>query len=249
MQAVLKGMLDAIVANPNGKLSTAWKKTFNNALDNYLGPIPDTFQYEGKRYTPKSFAKEKIGIDPTNYVQFGSVNDKTYYEKTVMLVPDNWSFSNFNNVPMQDLTDIIDNALNKGYTVEWGADVSEKYFSWKNGVAYVPEKDFEDMNDSEKNHMFDGPKAAERVVTSEMRQLAWDNYETTEDHGMHIIGLAKDQNGKSYYKVKNSWGIDPIKNPYAGYIYVSKAYVLYKTTAIMVHKNAVPSTLRKKMDL
>jgi bleomycin hydrolase len=146
---------------------------------------------------------------------------------------------------MDDLTDIIDYAINSGFTVTWAADVSEKSFSWKNGVAFIPEKDYDDMDDSEKKHMFDGPKD-ERHITPEMRQLAFDNYETTDDHGMHIVGIAKDQNGKKYYTVKNSWGE---KNDYKGYIYVSRAYIKYKTTAILLHKNGIPDELRKKLQL
>ena len=166
-------------------------------------------------------------------------------EPSMFMVPDNWAFERAYNVHMNDLTDIIDNALNKGFTVAWAADVSEKYFSWKNGVAYVPEKDYDDMDDTEKKYMFEGPKD-ERVITPEKRQLAFDNYETTDDHGMHIVGMAEDQNGKKYYKVKNSWGD---KNDYKGYIYVSKAYVLYKTTAILLHKNGIPNALRDKMSI
>ena len=134
-------------------------------------------------------------------------------------------------------------ALKNGFTVAWAQDVSEKSFSWKNGVAYVPEKDFSVMTVEEKAEMFNGPKP-ERVITEEMRQEAFDNYETTDDHGMHIVGLAKDQNGKEYYIVKNSWGAS---NDYQGYLYVTKAYVQYKTLNILVNKNGVPKQLLKKL--
>ena len=143
---------------------------------------------------------------------------------------------------MNDLTRIIDNALNNGYTVAWATDVSEKYFSWKNGVAFVPEKDWEDMEEEEQKALFNGPKP-DRKITSKMRLEAFDNYTTTDDHGMHIVGLAKDQSGKEYYIVKNSWGE---KNDYKGYIYVSKPYVLYKTTAILLHKGGIPSEIKSK---
>lgn len=245
MQAVLKAMLDAVVSNPNGKLTTSWKKAFDAVLDSYLGPIPETFVYDGKTYTPKSFAKEMVGLNPKDYVELSSFTTAPYYEKTMLMVPDNWTFAKVYNVKMNDITDIIDYALHHGYTVAWAADVSEKYFSWKNGVAYVPEKDYEDMDDSEKKHMFDGPHK-EREITPEMRQKAFDNYETTDDHGMHIVGLAKDQNGKEYYIVKNSWGE---KNDYKGYLYVSKDYIRYKTTGFLLHKNGIPSNLRDKMDI
>ena len=245
MQALLKGMLDAVVANHNGKLTPSWKKAYDDVLDEYLGAIPKTFKWDNKTYTPQSFAAERVGIHPEDYVELGSVTTAPYYKKNMFMVPDNWAFQQVYNIKMEDITDIIDNALNKGFTVSWAADVSEKYFSWKNGVAFVPEKDYEDMDDSEKKYMFDGPKD-ERVITAEMRQKAFDDYETTDDHGMHIVGLAADQNGKKYYVVKNSWGD---KNDYKGYLYVSKAYMKYKTTGILLHKNGIPQELRNKMSI
>lgn len=245
MQAILKAMLDAVVSNPNGKLTPSWRKAYNDVLDSYLGAVPEKFKWDNKWYTPKSFAAERVGIHPEDYVEISSLTTEPYYKKTTLMVPDNWAFGKVYNVHLNELTDIIDNALNKGFTVAWATDVSEKYFSWKNGVAFVPEKDYEDMDDSEKKYMFEGPKD-ERVITAEKRQLAFDNYETTDDHGMHITGLAEDQNGKKYYIVKNSWGD---KNDYKGYIYVSKAYVQYKTTAILLHKNGVPNRLREKMGM
>ncbi len=245
MQAVLKGMLDAIVKNPNGKLTPNWKKAFQAVLDTYLGEVPEKFIYEGKEYTPKTFAEKVIGLKAENYVELASVTNVPYYEKTLMMVPDNWSFDLVYNVKMKDLTATIDHALEKGYTVGWATDVSEKYFSWKNGVAYVPEKDYEDMTEEERKNLFNGPQP-ERKITSEMRQTAFDNYTTTDDHGMHIVGLAKDQNGREYYIVKNSWGD---KNDYEGYLYVTKAFVQYKTTAILLHKKGIPSDLRDKMGM
>jgi len=245
MQAILKSMLDAVVANHNGKLTTSWMRAYVAVLDSYLGEVPETFDYEGHSYTPRSFADKVVGIHPEDYVELSSFTNAPYYKKTMLMVPDNWAFGMVYNVKMNDLTDIIDNALNNGFTVAWAADVSEKYFSWKNGVAYVPVKDFEDMDDSEKKNMFNGPQP-ERTITPEMRQIAFDNYETTDDHGMHIVGMGKDQNGKKYYIVKNSWGD---KNDYKGYIYVSKDYVRYKTTGILLHKNGIPDNLRSKMEM
>lgn len=243
LQGVLKGMLDAIVRNPNGKLTTSWKKAFDAVLDAYLGPVPESFNYRGRRYTPKSFAREVVGLSPADYIELSSFTDKPYYQKTMFMVPDNWSFDKVYNVKLKDMTNIIDNALREGYTVAWAADVSEKYFSWKNGVAFVPEKDWEDMEEDEQKELFDGPKT-ERVITPELRQEAFDNYETTDDHGMHIVGLAKDQAGTEYYIVKNSWGT---KNDYKGYIYVSKNYVKYKTTAFLLNKRGIPSSIRGKL--
>ena len=245
MQAMLKAMLDAVVANPNGKLTPSWKKAYLAVIDSYLGAMPEKFKFEGKTYTPKSFATERVGLHPEDYIEVSSFTTSPYYKKTMLMVPDNWAMAKVYNVQMNDLTDIIDHALNKGFTIAWAADVSEKYFSWKNGVAFVPEKEWEDMDDTEKKHMYDGPMD-ERSITPEKRQAAFDDYETTDDHGMHIVGIAEDQNGRKYYKVKNSWGD---KNDYKGYIYVSKAYVRYKTTALLLHRNGVPTSLLNKMNM
>lgn len=245
MQAILKGMLDAVVKNPNGKLTPNWKKAFDAVLDVYLGEDPQSFVWKGKKYTPRTFADEVVGINPNDYVEISSVKNFPYYEKGLFLLQDNWSFDKVYNVKMNDLTDIIDNALEKGYTVAWATDVSEKYFSWKNGVAFVPEKDWEDMEEDEQKALFNGPKP-DRKITTKMRQEGLDNYTTTDDHGMHIVGLAKDQSGKEYYIVKNSWGE---KNDYKGYIYVSKPYVLYKTTAILLNKKAIPSDIKSKLSI
>lgn len=245
MQAILKGMLDAIVRNPNGKLTPNWRTAFQRVLDTYLGEYPETFQWEGKEYTPKTFAQKYVGIDPKDYVELSSFSDKPYYEQTILMVPDNWSWDKVYNVKMNDITDAIDYALDNGYTVAWATDVSEKYFSWKNGVAFVPEKEWEDMEEDEQKALFNGPKP-ERKITAKMRQEAFDNYSTTDDHGMHIVGSATDQSGREYYMVKNSWGE---KNDYKGYIYVTKAYVKYKTTAFLVHKNGLPKELKNKLGL
>lgn len=243
MQAVLKGMLDAIVSNPNKKLTPNWKKAFQAVLDTYLGEVPETFMWKGKEYTPKTFADKVIGLNSTDYIELASLTDRPYYEKSLYLLPDNWSFEHVYNIKMKDITKCIDNALEKGYTVAWAADVSEKYFSWKNGVAFVPEKDWEDMEEDEQKDLFNGTQP-DRKITSAMRQQALENYSTTDDHGMHIVGLAKDSTGKEYYIVKNSWGE---KNDYKGYIYITKPYVLYKTTAILLHKNAIPADIRQKL--
>jgi bleomycin hydrolase len=244
-QAVLKGMLDAVVANHNGTLTTVWKKAFTDVVNDYLGKAPEKFEWEGKEYTPITFADKVVGIHPQDYIEMSSFTNQPYYTKVPFLVEDNWAFQKVYNVKFNDIIDIIDHALKNGYTVAWAADVSEKYFSWKNGVAYVPEKDWDDMDDSEKKHMFDGPMP-ERKITPEMRQRGYDDYETTDDHGMHIVGISKDQNGKEYYIVKNSWGI---KNDYKGYIHVSKAYVQYKTTAFMINKGGIPEDIREKMGI
>src|SRR5690606_34316080 len=184
-----------------------------NTIDTYLGKVPETFNYKGKSYTPKSFAKEVIGLNADDYIELSSFKDHPYYSKFTLLIPDNWSFDQVYNVSMTDITAIIDHALKNGYTVGWATDVSEKGFSWKNGVAYVREEAYEKMTEEEKATMFNGPKP-ELAITEDLRQQAFDDYSTTDDHGMHIVGLAKDQNGKEYYIVKNSWGVS---NDYNGY--------------------------------
>jgi bleomycin hydrolase len=245
MQGILKAMLDVAVKNPNGRVTPNFRKAFRSVLDIYLGTVPETFTYNGKSYTPKTFASDVVGLNPADYVEISSFTDQPYYEQTMLMVPDNWSYDKVYNVKLDDITAIIDNALKSGYTVTWATDVSEKYFSWKNGVAFVPEKDWDDMEEAQQKTLFDTVRA-DRKITPEMRQLAFDNYETTDDHGMHIVGLSKDQTGKEYYIVKNSWGE---KNDYKGYTHVSKPYVQYKTTAILLHKNAIPSGIKSKLKI
>ncbi|MBW1657566.1 MULTISPECIES: C1 family peptidase [Flavobacterium] len=243
MAALIEGVLAAVVKNPNGELTPNWQKAYAAVIDSYLGKVPDNFTYKGKNYTPQSFAKEVVGINPDEYVELSSFTNTPYYQKTTMMVPDNWSLDQVYNVKLNDMTDVIDNALKKGYTVAWATDVSEKTFSWKNGVAYVATKKFDDMTAEEKADLFNGPKA-EPEITPEMRQAAFDNYTTTDDHGMHIIGLAKDQTGKEYYIVKNSWGET---NDYKGFLFVTKNFVKYKTTALLVNKGGIPGELAKKL--
>lgn len=243
MAALTEGLLVAAVKNPNGELTPSWEKAYTAVIDSYLGSVPESFMFKGKKYTPQTFAKEIVGINPDDYVEISSFTTAPYYTKTMLMVPDNWSFDLIHNVQMNDMTDIVDNALKSGFTVAWATDVSEKSFSWKNGIAYIPTKSADDMSADEKAEMFNGPKP-EMEITQELRQKAFDNYATTDDHGMHIVGISKDQNGKEYYMVKNSWGAT---NDYKGYLYVTKNFVKYKTTALMVNKAAIPSALAKKM--
>ncbi|OYQ36633.1 aminopeptidase [Flavobacterium cyanobacteriorum] len=245
MQAMAQGVLEAAVKNPNGELSPNWIKAYTAILDTYLGQVPETFEWKGKKYTPQTFAKEVIGINPADYVEISSFKEYPYYSKFVLMVPDNWSLDQVYNVKMNDLTDIIDNALKKGYTVGWAGDVSEKGFSWKNGVAYIPAKNVADMTAEEKDALFAGPKA-ELEITEDMRQAAFDNYQTQDDHGMHIVGLTKDQNGKEYYIIKNSWGAS---NDYKGYMYMTKNFVKYKTTAILLNKGGLTKDMAKKLEI
>jgi bleomycin hydrolase len=243
MAAIIESVLVATVKNPNGELTPNWEKAYTAVIDSYLGEVPKSFDYNGKKYTPETFAKEVVGIDAKDYLEISSFQEHPYYSKFTLLIPDNWSYDQVYNVKINELIEIIDNGLKNGYTVGWAGDVSEKSFSWKNGVAYIPEKKVGDMTDAEKAELFNGPKK-EMEITEEMRQKAFDNYSTTDDHGMHIVGLSKDQNGKEYYIVKNSWGVG---NDYKGYLYMTKEFVKYKTTALMVHKGAIPAVIAKKL--
>ena len=245
MAALTEGLLVAAVKNPNGELTPNWIKAYEAVIDSYLGQVPQNFNYKGKNYTPQTFAKEVVGLNPDEYIEFSSYSNAPYYTKTMLMVPDNWSFDMIYNVRLNDMTDIIDNALKNGYTVAWATDVSEKSFSWKNGIAYVPTKKVDDMTPEEKENLFNGPKP-EMEITEEVRQKAFDNYQTTDDHGMHIVGVSKDQDGKEYYIVKNSWGAS---NDYKGYLYVTKNFIKYKSTALMVNKAAIPAAIAKKMGI
>jgi bleomycin hydrolase len=260
MDRVLKQHVDAIIENKNRKLSTVWDETVTSTLDAYLGEIPQKFEYEGKTYTPQSFASDFVGLNMDNYVEITSYTHHPFYEKFILEVPDNWAWDEVYNVPINELEEIIDYSVSNGFTVAWAADVSEKGFATSNkGVAVIPSANIEDMTDAEitrwetlsekekEKELYKLEKPVqEMVITQEMRQAAFDNYTTTDDHGMHIIGTAKDQNGRIFYKVKNSWGD---YNKYKGYFYVSKPYVNYKTMCIMVHKDAIPQSISEKLEL
>lgn len=241
MTKMLHSLNESIVKNK--KLTPNWQLAVKGVMNAYLGVPPESFQYNGKTYTPRTWANQVVKINPDDYVGISSFKEHAYYKPFVLLIPDNWSYESVYNVKMNELTDIIDNALENGYTVAWATDVSEKFFSWKNGVAFVPEKEIEKMSQEEVADLFNGPKA-EAKITEEVRQAALDDYSTTDDHGMHIVGLVKDQNGKEYYIVKNSWGES---NDYKGYMYATKEYVKYKTISILLHKNAIQKEIRLKL--
>lgn len=246
MQEVIKAMLDAIIKAPNkGTLTPVWPEAVNAVLDTYLGAVPETFTYNGKSYTPQTFASEVVKLDPRDYLEFQSVMDVPYYAQSTLMVPDNWALAQAWNIPVEDITTIIDNALKDGYSVAWGGDVSEPSFSWRNGVAFVTMKPAAELTKEDKAKLFNGPQP-EPVITAEMRQSAFDDFSTTDDHGMHITGIAKDQNGAEWYIVKNSWGTS---NDQKGYLYMSKPYAAYKMTAFMVNKKGVPGGLLKKMGM
>ncbi|MDE6297192.1 MAG: C1 family peptidase, partial [Muribaculaceae bacterium] len=220
MAEALQAYLDAVLARgqKNSKLSSAWLPGFIGILDAYLGKVPENFTYNGKKYTPKSFAKE-MGIVPEDFEVYTSYTHHPFYEEFILEIPDNWLWSSCRNVPMEEFQAILDNALENGYSVMWAADVSEGGFKWRKGYAVLPDdKDKKDMTDTElsrwvklsdkdrENAKFEikGP-VKEKTVTQESRQTTFDNYETTDDHGMVIVGTATDQEGNKYYKVKNSW--------------------------------------------
>jgi bleomycin hydrolase len=259
MDAVLTGFMEALIKNGNGKLSPVWPLAVKGILDAYLGEYPQKFSYKGKEYTPESFA-DGLGLDLANYVEIGSYTHHSFYEQFIIELPDNWMMDKIYNVPLDEMMAIIDYSLENGYTVGWGADISEKGFSWTNGVAVVPAVDIEDITGTEREkwekltpkerekmmYSFSEP-VPERVITQEIRQAAFDNYQTTDDHGMHITGIGKDQNGVEYYYVKNSWGTTG--NDYNGFFYASRPFVAYKTIDILVHKDAIPKEIRKKLGL
>ncbi|RMG68027.1 MAG: aminopeptidase [Bacteroidetes bacterium] len=244
MDDMLKALVDAVVKNPDRALSPRWREAFAAVLDAYLGPLPETFEYQGETYTPQSFAAS-LGLDTDDYVELTSYTHHPYYSEFVMEVPDNWNWSRIHNLPLDDLIETIDYALENDYTVAWAADVSEKTFSWQNGVAIVPETDYNQLSASARDALFQSPQP-EKTITPELRQAAFDNYQTTDDHGMHIVGLAHDQHGTKYYIVKNSWGES---NYCGGYLYASEAYVRYKTMDIMLHREAIPKRIRKQLGM
>lgn len=257
--AVLKGYMDQVIKNRNKELTTAWHNGLEGILDAYLGEKIEKFTYNGKEYTPHTFADEYLGINPDDYIEVTSFTHHPYYSKFILEVPDNWSFDEVYNVTLDDFIEIIDNSIEMGHTVAWAGDVSEKGFSWKKGIALVPDVEYEEtsgtdkerltgLNTKEKNELiysFEKP-VKEMEITPELRQKAFDNYTTTDDHGMHIVGIAKDQNGNKFYMVKNSWDTD---NPFKGYIYMSEAFIKYKATDIMINKKVLPKDIKKKLNL
>lgn len=259
LDAVLSAYVQAIVRNPNRRISTAWRQGLEGVLDAYLGVLPETFTYKGKTYTPKSFA-QSLGISPDDYIGLTSFTHHPFYEPFILEVSDNWLWGEYQNLPLNELRAVVDNALANGHTVVWAADVSEDGFKWKDGVALMPKgKDEGDMTDTELSrwvklsdkerasdkYNFNGP-VEEITVTQQMRQEMFDRQETTDDHGMEIVGIAKDREGKLYYKVKNSWDTNQI---YDGFLYVSMPYFDAKTLNIYVNKKVIPADIAKKLGI
>jgi bleomycin hydrolase len=242
LDGVVKGYMDALIKNQ--KLTTAWKGGLKGILDSYLGPVPSSFTFDGKSLTPASFLKE-TGLNPDDYIVLTSFTHHPYYSQFMLEVPDNWAAGMFYNLPLDEFMQVIDNSLLNGYTVAWASDMSDRGFSMREGVAIVPEKNWNEMSSDELSKAFSGPRP-EKLITPELRQSEFDNYQTTDDHGMHMTGLFTDQTGSTFYKVKNSWGIT---GKYDGYIYVSKAYVRLRTTNIMVNRAAIPGSIAVKLGL
>ncbi len=259
LDAVLSAYVNAIVKKPNKKLSKAWKKGVEGVLDAYLGELPETFEYKGKTYTPQSYAAS-LPIKLEDYVALTSFTHHPFYEQFVFEVPDNWLYGLYYNLPLDEFKAVVDNALENGFPLVWAADVSEGGFKWADGVALMPKaKDEADMEGTElarwvklsdkeragKQYDFKAP-VEEIEVTQESRQEMFDNQETTDDHGMEIVGVAKDQKGNRYYKVKNSWDTNQV---YDGFFYVSEPYFKAKTVNILVHKDALPKAIAKKLNI
>ena len=242
MDAVLKGYMDGLLRSP--KLTSAWFAGLNGILDAYLGTMTPEFQYEGSTHTSRSFSTE-LGINYDDYVILSSFGHKPFYKQSVLEVPNHWAPGTFYNLPLDELMEIIDNALMSGYSIAWASKMNTRGFSMKHGVAVVPEKKWRDMSKEEAELVFQGPNP-EKVITQEVRQKEFDNYAITGDHGMHIVGLAVDQDGNTFYKVKNSWGHT---GKYDGFIFASRSFVMLTTTSAMVNKNAIPSVIAQKMGI
>lgn len=254
----LEAYLRAVAKKPGKKLTTAWPAAVDAILDAYLGELPGEFEYNGRKYTPQSFAKS-LKLNIPDYVSLTSFTHHPFYEEFALEIPDNWLHKTVMNVPMEEMKAAVDNAIEHGFPVAWAADVSEPGFKWYDGVALLPvEKDEADLSGTElsrwvklsdsdrkkENYNFDSGKVDEVEVTQELRQKMYDNQETTDDHGMEIVGVATDQNGKRYYKVKNSWDHN---QKYGGFLYVSEPFFLAKTINVYMHRDALPKDLAKKI--
>lgn len=255
--AIAKGKLKTLQSKDNEML---WEKAVSAIHDVYLGKCPEKFTYNGTEYTPQSFY-ESLGINPDDFISLTSYTHHPFYEQFVLEIPDNWRWAQCYNLPLDEFMEIFDHAIDKGYTVAWGADVSEE--GWLRGdmagIAVLPDINASntDLTGSDMAHWL-GLTAADRKkesmskptpqrwVSQEERQLAFDNWQTTDDHGMLIYGTAKDQMGNDYYMVKNSWGK---YGQFDGLLYASKAFVRYKTMNIIVHKDALPKDIRKKLNI
>lgn len=254
---VTRAFLNALTGSGLKKLSPVWKNAFQSIWDAYIGQCPESFVYEGKEYTPQSFVKY-LGLKEDDYITFTSYTHHPFYKSFAVEVPDNWRMHQAYNLPLDEFMRVIDTAIDGGYTMAWGADVSEVGFTRK-GIGVMPDADqgadltgsdmakWLGMSETDRREELTKKPLPEMEITQEMRQKAYDNWETQDDHGMQIFGIAKDQNGKQYYMVKNSWGTQ--KSNYKGIWYVSRSYMAYKTNDITVHKSAVPKDILKKLGI
>lgn len=254
---VLTAYVDAVIEDKQKTITPNWKVGYDAVVDSYLGEIPETFEYEGKEYTPKSYAQD-LGLDMDDYVSLTSYTHHPFYVPFILEIPDNWLHLKSYNLPLDELMEVMDKAIMDGYTFAWGADVSEKEFAFREGLAIVPEdketievkgkddKNYSDAGAEKVSNAFEEP-VKQVDVTQEMRQKGFDDWETTDDHGMQITGIVKDQNGEKYYIVKNSWGTK--YNDLDGYFFASEAYVRLKTMNIFLDKDAIPKDIAKKLSL
>lgn len=256
--SLMEPYVNAIATSKAEKISTQWKQGLQGILDAYLGKCPEKFTYNGKEYTPKSFAAS-LGLNWNDYVSITSYTHHPFYKAFPVEVQDNWRQGMSYNVPMDEMMKIIDNAIMNGYTIGWGGDVSEPGFT-RNGLAYmVDAKAIESTKGSDMAHWLGlssakkksiieemGVNVPEVTPTQEMRQERFDNWQLTDDHGMQIFGIAKDQNGKEYYMVKNSWGET---GEYKGIWYMTKTFIAANTMDYLVNKNAIPKDIRKKLGI
>ena len=259
LTSTLRGLVDVVNQRKLKKLTPSWIEAFKGVLDAYMGKLPETFTWEGKTYTPQSFAAS-LPLDMNDYISVTSFTHHPFYTQFVLEVADNWIWEKSWNVPLDDLWEIANNAIEKGYTIAWGADVSEHGFKWRNGYAVlVKAKDENDLSGTDRERwdlMSDKDREAQRweikgpgneeVVTQESRQIMFDNKETTDDHGMVIVGTAVDQDGNKYFKVQNSWDTNQL---YHGFFYVSEAFFKAKTMNIVINKECIPTNIAKKMGL
>ena len=259
MEAGLKAFLDAIITNPNGKLSTAWYPAFESIIDQYLGKLPEEFTFQGKKYTPKSYA-QTLGLNADDYVSLTSFTHHPFYSKFALEIEDNWRWAESYNLPIDELMRTMEHAIDKGYTIAWGSDVSEQGFT-RDGIAVLADVEeietkgsdqarWVGLNRGERHTLLQklihSANVPEIDPTQEYRQKGYDNFELTDDHGMVIYGIAKNQIGRKFFMVKNSWGET---GEYKGHWYASYNFVKGKTMNIVLHRSAIPEDIAKKLGI
>ena len=236
MHGILSSMLKSVVNQRGGKISKLWKPAFNSVLDIYLGELPNKFEFDGEKYTPKSFV-QSLEFNPDDYIELTSYTHIPFGEKSDLEIPDNWQNAKYYNIPIDDLISIMNNSIEMGYSFLWDGDVGKEYF-YKSGYAVVPTDDWEDKDSDEPE--------TEKTITQKMRQNAFDTFLATDDHLMHISGIAKNQNGTKFYYTKNSWGT---KKGFDGFWYMSEPYVRLMTISILVHKEVIPDRIKSELKI